>query len=42
MVPLDHSKLYLSMCNDSVTPNENKIIASDDEEEPKESESSSD
>ena len=39
---MGNSKLYLSVCNDSVTPNKKGKIASDDEGEPKGSESSSD
>ena len=38
---MNNTKLYLSMRNDSVTPNKNKNIARDDEEAPKDSESSS-
>ena len=37
VVPLDNSNLYLLMRNYLVTPNQEKIIASDNEEETKDS-----
>ena len=45
LVPLDNTKLDLSVRNDSVTPNKNKKLVRDDldnKESPKDSESSSD